>query len=517
MTRRTTMLTILDGWGYREERENNAIAMADTEAFSRLWREYPHTTLQASGRAVGLPEGQMGNSEVGHLNIGAGRVVWQDITRIDRAIEDGSFFKNQVLLDLIDHVRKNNSRLHFIGLVSDGRVHSSDVHYKALLELAERRKLHGSQVAYHCILDGRDKPPTTGIEFVRQLHRMTAEAKTGVIASVVGRYYAMDRDNRWDRVKKAFDLFVRGRGRKFRDPVEAVRQSYANDKTDEFMLPAVIVDENDQPVAPVRDGDAVFFFNFRSDRMRQMLRAFSLKDFDKFPRDRRPDVMMATMTEYEAGQKPPFVFKRAEIRNTLGEVLGNNGLTQLRIAETEKYAHVTYFFSGGVEKPLPGEKRILVPSPRIPTYDLQPEMSAPQVADHVVKAIEMREFDLIVCNFANLDMVGHTGSLPRTIEAVEAVDRCIGRIYEAMHKTDGILLITADHGNAEEKDDTGQSTTHTTNPVPFILIGSGYREAGLRRGGALCDIAPTILEILDIPKPQEMDGQSLLAVGRVHT
>jgi len=509
------MLTILDGWGYREERENNAIAMADTEVFTRLWEEYPHTTLNACGRAVGLPDGQMGNSEVGHLNIGAGRVVWQDITRIDVAIEDGSFFENKVLLDLINHVKRNNTRLHFIGLLSDGRVHSSDTHYKALLKLAEQNDLYGTQVAYHCILDGRDKPPTTGIGFVLQLRKMLAEAKVGVIASVVGRYYAMDRDNRWERTRQAYDLFVHGKGRKFRDPVEAVQQSYVNGTTDEFVLPAVIVNDENQPVATIRDGDAVFFYNFRSDRMRQIVRAFSLKNFNEFPRGDRPGTMLATMTQYEKDQLPPHAFSRTAMHNTLGEVLGNNNLKQLRIAETEKYAHVTYFFNGGAEKPFPGEERILVPSPKVATYDLQPEMSAYEVADKVVEAIEKEEFNVIICNFANTDMVGHTGSLPRTIEAVETVDSCVGRVWEAMNGKNGVLLITADHGNAEVKDESGRCTAHTTNPVPFILAGAGFEDAKLRGGGALCDIAPTILDILGIAPPPEMDGRSLLVMEQV--
>jgi len=515
MNKRPIVLAILDGWGYREERENNAIAMADTEAFNNLWNTYPHTTLEAGGRAAGLPTGQVGNSEVGHLNIGAGRVVWQDITRIDVAVEDGSFFQNPVILNLVNHVKKNNSRLHFIGLVSDGRVHASDIHYKALLELAKQQELYGTQVAYHCILDGRDKPPTTGIGFVLQLKQMMAEANLGVIASVVGRYYGMDRDNRWERTQKAYELFVNGAGQKYHDPVEAVQHSYMNGVTDEFVLPAVMVDANENPVAPVRDGDAVFFFNFRADRMRQIVRAFSLKNFNRFPREKRPDVMIATMTEYEEGQRPPFAFKRTPMVNTLPEVVSGKGLRWLAVAETEKYAHITYFFNGGVEKTLPNEKRILVPSPKVPTYDLQPEMSAKGITDNIVQALEKDEADIIVCNFANADMVGHTGNLARTVEAVDAVDGCIERIKEAVAGRDGVFIITADHGNAEEKDTTGQHTAHTNNPVPFILYGSGFEGTRLRRGGALCDVAPTILEILDIPQPPEMDGKSLLVGGRI--
>jgi len=510
MIKRPIVLAILDGWGYREERENNAIAMADTEAFTGLWNHYPHTTLEAGGRAVGLPTGQMGNSEVGHLNIGAGRVVWQGITKIDVAIDDGSFFTNPVILQLINHVKKNNSRLHFTGLVSDGRVHASDMHYKALLEFAKQQELYGTQLAYHCILDGRDKPPTTGIGFALQLKQMLAEAKLGEIATVVGRYYAMDRDNRWERTQKAYELFVSGNGQKFHDPVEAVQHSYINGLTDEFMLPAVIVDAKEQPLATVKDGDAIFFFNFRADRMRQILRAFSLKNFNRFPREKRPDTLIATMTEYEEGQRPPFAFERTPMANTLPEIVSGNGLRWLAVGETEKYAHITYFFNGGVEKTLPNEKRILVPSPKVPTYDLQPEMSAKQIADNIIQALEKDEADFIVCNFANADMVGHSGNLARTIEAVEAVDQCIERVREAIAKRDGIFIITADHGNAEEKDNTGRRTSHTLNPVPFILCGSGFEGARLRLGGALCDVAPTVLQILDIAQPPEMDGKSLI-------
>jgi len=515
MIKRPVVLAILDGWGYREERDDNAIAMANTEAFNSLWNNYPHTTLEAGGRAVGLPTGQMGNSEVGHLNIGAGRVVWQDITKIDVSVEDGTFFKNPVILQLINHVKRNNSRLHFIGLISDGRVHASDIHYKALLELAKQQELYGTQVAYHCILDGRDKPPTTGIGFVLELKQILAEANLGVIADVVGRYYGMDRDNRWERTQKAYELFVNGAGQKYHDPVEAVQHSYMNSVTDEFVLPAVMVDAGEKPVAPVRDGDAVFFFNFRADRMRQILKAFALKNFNRFPREKRPDAAMATMTEYEEGQRPPFAFKRTPMHNTLPEVVGGQGLRWLAVGETEKYAHITYFFNGGVEKTLPGERRILVPSPKVPTYDLQPEMSAEAIADNIVQALEKDEADVIVCNFANADMVGHTGNLARTIEAIEAVDGCIERIKEAIAKRDGVFLVTADHGNAEVKDNTGQHTSHTTNPVPFILYGSGFEGSKLRHGGALCDVAPTILGILDIAKPAEMDGQSLIVGERV--
>ncbi len=513
MSRTPLMLVILDGWGYRKETEGNAIALAETPVFDELWSRYPHSLLEASGHAVGLPEGQMGNSEVGHLNIGAGRVVWQSVTRIDRAIADGTFFQNRVLLDAVGHAKDNGTRLHLIGLVSDGGVHSVDRHYSALIELARREGIGKEQLALHAILDGRDKPPTTGIYFLEALQEKFEQEGIAFITNVIGRYFAMDRDKRWQRVAKAYDLYVLGRGEPVEDPIEAVRASYEKNVTDEFVEPILVCDENEQPLATLRDGDSVIFFNFRADRMRQIVMSLSDPDFKGFMRGPLPNLHIVTMTEYDERFKLPFAFQPQVMTNILGEVLSRQGLRQLRIAETEKYAHVTYFFNGGEETPFPLEQHMLVPSPKVATYDLKPEMSAPKVAEVVLEKVNADAADVVVVNFANADMVGHSGLLDKTIEACQAIDVCLGKIRKALEKKGGTLLITADHGNAEMKSTMGtrEFTSHTLNPVPFILAGPGLEDVTLRERGALCDIAPTILQLLDIPQPEEMDGHSLLS------
>lgn len=507
------MLVILDGWGYREETEGNAIALAKTPVYDELWSRYSHSLLDASGHSVGLPEGQMGNSEVGHLNIGAGRVVWQEVTRIDRAIADGTFFQNEVFLGTMGHAKNNGTRLHFVGLVSDGGVHSVDRHYLALIEMARREGINKEQLAFHAILDGRDKPPTTGIYFLETLQEKFEQEGIAFTASVIGRYFAMDRDRRWQRVAKAYDLYVLGRGEPVEDPLEAVKASYEKDVTDEFVEPILVCDKDEQPLATMRDGDSVIFFNFRADRMRQIVTALSDPDFKGFMRGPLPNLHIATMTEYDERFKLPFAFPPQVMTNILGQVLSKQGLRQLRIAETEKYAHVTYFFNGGEEKPFPLEQHMLVPSPKVATYDLKPEMSAPQVAEVVIEKINADAADVVVVNFANADMVGHSGLLDKTIEACQAVDVCLGKIRETLEKKGGTLLITADHGNAEMKSTMGtrEFTSHTLNPVPFILAGPGLEDVTLRERGALCDVAPTILQLLGIPQPEEMDGHSLLS------
>ena len=512
MSKRPLVLAILDGWGYSEEREGNSIALAHTPVFDMLWSKYPHSLLAASGHAVGLPEGLMGNSEVGHLNIGAGRVVWQEITTIDRAIADGSFFTNEVLLNAVRAAKANSKQLHLVGLTSDGGVHSVDRHYMALIDMAVREGITGDQLVFHAILDGRDKPPTTGVYFLEALQEKFDDVGTGFIGSVIGRYYAMDRDKRWQRLAKAYDLYVMGRGEPTEEPIEAVKASYENDVTDEFVLPIIVTDEDEKPRATMCEGDSVIFFDFRADRMRQIVAVLSDQKFNEFMRGPLPKLNIAAMTEYDERLTVPYAFSSVPMANILGEVLSKNGIKQLRAAETEKYAHVTFFFNGGEEKPYPGERRELVPSPKVATYDLKPEMSASQVADFVVHSLNEKIDDVIIVNFANADMVGHTGLLDKTIKACETVDKCLGRILEALGERQGIILITADHGNAEMKSTQGtrEFTSHTLNPVPFVLAGAGLEGAELKERGALCDITPTILQILGIDKPVEMDGSSLL-------
>jgi 2,3-bisphosphoglycerate-independent phosphoglycerate mutase len=504
------LLMILDGWGEHPHSDHNAISRAATPNMTRLSREYPCTQLDASGMAVGLPDGQMGNSEVGHLNIGAGRIVYQDLTRITKAIQDGSFFRNEVLLDCMAKTKASGGALHLAGLLSDGGVHSHNTHLYALLEMAAKQGIR--DVFVHCLLDGRDTPPKSGEEYLAQLKAALERIGTGRIATVIGRYYAMDRDKRWDRVEKAYDAMVLGDGLEFASAKFAIDQSYLDGVTDEFVLPSVIV-EGGEPVGRVKDGDGFIFFNFRSDRAREISRAFTDPDFDGFARKRWPQLASyVCMTVYDETFDLPVAFAPVELKNILGEVLGRSGLKQLRIAETEKYAHVTFFFNGGNETPFPGEERILIPSPReVPTYDKKPEMSARLVTEELLRWLEEDKFDFIVLNFANADMVGHTGKLTAAVKAIEAVDECVGRIVEKVLERKGCALITADHGNAETMVDEkgGPHTAHTTEPVPFILVDDTRKDAALKTG-ILADIAPTVLNLLGVPKPSEMTGKSLL-------
>ena len=504
------LLMILDGWGINPHSQNNAISQAATPNMTRLCREYPCTLLDASGMAVGLPDGQMGNSEVGHLNIGAGRIVYQDLTRITKAIEDGSFFNNEVLLDCIAKTKASGGSLHLAGLLSDGGVHSHNTHLYALLQMAAKEGIRN--IFVHCLLDGRDTPPKSGAEFLDQLDAEMQRIGTGRIATVIGRYYAMDRDKRWDRVEKAYSAMVQGIGLEFASAKFAIEQSYLDGVTDEFVLPSVIV-EGGEPIGRIKDGDGFIFFNFRSDRAREITRAFTDPNFDGFARRRLPQLASyACMTVYDETFDLPVAFAPVELKNILGEVIGRSGLKQLRIAETEKYAHVTFFFNGGNETPFPGEDRVLIPSPReVPTYDEKPEMSAGLVTDEFLRRMDEDKYDFIVLNFANADMVGHTGMLPAAVKAIETVDECVGKIVEKVLEKNGRALITADHGNAESMvDEKGEPhTAHTTDPVPFILVDDTRKDASLR-SGTLADIAPTVLDLMGITKPAEMTGKSLL-------
>jgi len=477
-------LIIIDGWGYAPEREGNAIALAETPFYDELTERYPHTLLEASGSRVGLPAGIMGNSEVGHLNMGSGRVVRMDVSRIDHDIETGEFFKNEVLVKAMDEALERKAALHLMGLVSDGQVHSSQEHLYALLRMAKERGLQ--RVYVHCFLDGRDVPPMSAFGYVEALQVKCGEIGCGRIASVVGRYYAMDRDKRWERTERAYNLLVKAEGERAVDPVAAIRQSYERGVTDEFVEPIVLQNELGEPVATVQEQDAVIFFNFRPDRARQLSNALAVPGFGGFPTPQRPKVEFVC-------------FARDGVRN-------------YRMAETEKYAHVTYFFNGGIEQPFDCERRLLVPSPKVATYDLEPEMSAFKVTDKVLRAIDERETDVFIINFANPDMVGHTGKLQQTIEAVQYVDTCLGWITKGIRQARGITLITADHGNCEQMLDlkTGQPhTAHTTNPVPFHLIDEASRGAKLREGCALEDVAPTMLGLLGVEQPAEMTGRDL--------
>jgi 2,3-bisphosphoglycerate-independent phosphoglycerate mutase len=502
------VLIILDGFGYSSKRKGNAIALARTPHLDEWFKTYPSTLIEGSGKAVGLPPGQMGNSEVGHLNIGAGRIVRMDISRIDQAIETEEFFRNQVLIDSMEHSTRHASSLHLMGLVSEGGVHSWHEHVYALLRLA--RKQGVGRVFVHAFLDGRDTAPDSGAGYVANLIEKMGEYGVGRVASIIGRYYAMDRDKRWDRTEKAYRLLVRGEGRVRHDPVAAIREYYAEGTTDEFMKPIVIVGEDERPIATVNDGDSVLFFNFRADRARELTRAFTDEQFAGFDRGRRLDIRFTCLTQYDASLPLPVAFDPEHHKRILAEILAEAGLRNLRIAETEKYAHVTFFFNGGVEKEFPGEKRILIPSPKVATYDMKPEMSAVEVTDNVVKAVDSGEFDVLIVNYANADMVGHTGVLAAAIRAIETIDRSLGRVVDAVRRRGGTVLITADHGNAEQMIDyeTGQPfTAHTTNPVPLLLIDL-YR-GQLRDEGSLQDIAPTMLGILGLEKPAEMSGNDL--------
>ena len=510
MSKKPTVLMILDGYGLNDNEKGNAAVQAKSPVLDALKKDYPFVKGYASGMAVGLPEGQMGNSEVGHLNMGAGRIVYQELTRITKEIQDGVFFENEALVAAVNNCKENGSALHMYGLVSDGGVHSHNTHIYGLLELAKR---HGLEKVYvHCFLDGRDTPPASGKDFVAELVDKMNELGVGEVASVSGRYYAMDRDNRWERVEKAYDAIRNGKGEVATDAVQAIADSYANELTDEFMLPTVIVKDG-KPVGTVQDKDSIIFFNFRPDRARELTRVFCMNEFDGFDRGNRPDVFYVCFTEYDVTIPNKVVaFHKVSITETFGEFLAKHGKTQARIAETEKYAHVTFFFNGGVEEPNEGEDRILVNSPKVATYDLQPEMSAYEVCDRLVDAIHSDKYDVIIINFANPDMVGHTGVEDAAIKAVEAVDACVGRTVEAVKEKDGILFICADHGNCEQliDDVTGEPfTAHTTNPVPFILVNAdpSYK---LREGGCLADIVPTLIELMGMEQPVEMTGKSLL-------
>ena len=509
MKDKVTMLMILDGFGDNPNKDGNAIKLANTPNIDKLMKKYPNTDIYTSGKYVGLPDGQMGNSEVGHTNIGAGRIVYQELTRITKSIEDGDFFSNQELISAIENCKKNNSKLHILGLVSDGGVHSHIRHLYGLLELAKRRDFE--DVYVHCFLDGRDTPPASAEGYIIKLQEKMQEKGIGKIASISGRFYSMDRDKRWQRVQKCYDALVKGEGIKANSAVKAIEDSYQKEVFDEFVEPTVICN-GEEPIAKIEENDSVIFFNFRPDRAREITRAIVDKEFKEFE-TKKMNVYFVCFTNYdETMPNVHIAFKKETLHNTFGEVVSKAGLTQLRIAETEKYAHVTFFFNGGEEKQYPGEDRILVPSPKVETYDQKPEMSAYEVTDKVVEALENDKYDAVILNFANTDMVGHTGSLEAAIKAVEAVDECVGRIVKVIEEKKGNLIITADHGNAEQMIDykTGEPhTAHTTNPVPIILItdNPSYK---LKENGKLADLAPTMLELMGLEKPQEMTGESLL-------
>jgi len=505
MAKKPVMLMILDGFGIAPESDGNAVRKANTPNLDSLFAKYPHTQLQASGLFVGLPDGQMGNSEVGHLNIGAGRVIYQELTRITKEIEEGGFFKNEALTLAINNVKDNNKSLHLMGLLSNGGVHSHIDHLKGLLKLA---KESGVQNVYvHGFMDGRDVPPTSGKEFIIEIENYMKEIGLGKLATISGRYYAMDRDNRWERVELAYNAMVLGKGEEANSAVEAIERSYADNKTDEFVLPTVI-DKNGM----IKDGDSIIFFNFRPDRAREITRAINDKEFAGFKRDRL-NLTFVTMTQYDKTLEGVHIaYKPESITNTLGEYVSKHGKNQLRIAETEKYAHVTFFFNGGVEKENPGEDRALIPSPKVATYDLKPEMSAYEVTDELINRLDQDKYDMIILNFANPDMVGHTGVVEAAIKAIEAVDECVGKIVNKVLEKDGDVFITADHGNSETMIDfsTGNPyTAHTTNPVPFLWASNHTEGKGLHEG-KLADIAPTILDRMGLDVPAEMTGKTLI-------
>jgi 2,3-bisphosphoglycerate-independent phosphoglycerate mutase len=510
MSKKPVVLMILDGYGLNDNCDHNAVCEARTPVMDQLMSQCPYVKGYASGLAVGLPDGQMGNSEVGHLNMGAGRIVYQELTRITKAISDGDFFTVPEFLQAVENCKKNNSALHMWGLVSDGGVHSHINHIFGLLELAKKSGLE--KVYVHCFLDGRDTPPASGKSYVEALEAKMKELGVGKVASVSGRYYAMDRDNRWDRVKRAYDVLTKGEGNQAQSATAGIQTSYDAGKNDEFVEPFAVT-ENGAPVAVVEDGDSVIFFNFRPDRARELTRAFCDDEFKGFEREKRLNLTYVCFTDYDETINNKLVaFKKEGIVNTFGQFLADHNMTQARIAETEKYAHVTFFFNGGVEEPNKGEERILVPSPKVATYDLQPEMSAPVVCDKLVEAVTSGKYDVIIVNFANPDMVGHTGIEDAAIKAIETVDACVERTVDAVKEMDGVLFICADHGNAEQLLDyeTGEPfTAHTTNPVPFILVNAdpAYK---LREGGCLADIAPTLIELMGMEQPKEMTGKSLL-------
>ena len=509
MKEKVNMLMILDGFGDNPNQDGNAIKLAKTPNIDRLMKKYPNTDIYASGPHVGLPEGQMGNSEVGHTNIGAGRIVYQELTRITKSIEEGDFFSIPEFIAAIDNCKKHNSKLHILGLVSDGGVHSHIRHLYGLLEMAKRRDFE--DVYVHCFLDGRDTPPASGESYILKLQDKMKEKGIGKIATISGRFYAMDRDKRWQRIEKCYNAMVKGEGNKASSAIKAIEDSYQKEVFDEFVEPTVICN-GENPIAKIEENDSVIFFNFRPDRAREITRAIVDKDFKEF--ETKPmDLYYVCFTNYdETMPNVQIAFKKELLKNTFGEVVSKAGFTQLRIAETEKYAHVTFFFNGGKEKQYEGEDRILVPSPKVETYDLKPEMSAYEVTDKVVEALNADKYDVIILNFANTDMVGHTGSLPAAIKAVETVDDCVGKIAKIIEEKKGNLIITADHGNADQMIDykTGEPhTAHTTNPVPIILV-TDNKELKLKNDGKLADLAPTMLELMGIEKPAEMTGESLL-------
>lgn len=501
------MLIVLDGWGISEDPEADAQKKANIPFYRSLIKEYPDTALECSGEAVGLPEGTMGNSEVGHLNLGAGRVVYQDYARINKAIKDGSFMENQALSNAMGSAVKNDSAVHFLGLLSDGGVHSHIDHLYSLIELALSKGV--KKIFVHAFMDGRDTPPDSGLGYIKALESFLSDKPSASIASVTGRYWVMDRDKRWDRVEQAYAALVRGKGKKVRSAAEAVEKSYEINETDEFIKPSLICNDNG-PLGLIGDGDSVVFFNFRADRAREITSALAVRDFDGFNRERLPALgSYVTMTMYEESFTFPVAFPPIKLTNILGEVLSRNNLKQLRIAETEKYAHVTYFFNGGEEEVFPGEDRCLVPSPRdVATYDLKPEMSAFEVRDEVLKRLDSNEYDFILLNFANPDMVGHTGIMEAAVKACETIDKCLEAIVAKVRALGGTVIITADHGNCDRMmNGSSPYTAHTTNPVPFILLKKG---SALRDGGILADVAPTVLDLMGIDKPQEMTGESLI-------
>ncbi|MGI5836504.1 MAG: 2,3-bisphosphoglycerate-independent phosphoglycerate mutase [Chloroflexota bacterium] len=507
------VLIIMDGWGYAPEGPGNAIALADTPVLDSLWKEYPHTLLECSGTRVGLPAGQMGNSEVGHLNIGAGRVVYQDLVRISLAIQDGTFFKNPAFLQAIDHVKKNNSKLHLLGLLGPGGVHSHIDHLYALIDLAAQHNL--PKVEVHAILDGRDTLPTSGLGYIQALEERLRGIGTGRIATVSGRYYTMDRDRRWDRIEKAYRMMVYGEGESGPSAEAIVKASYDKGVTDEFVLPAVVRETPEKgQESLIAPHDALIFYNFRTDRTREITRSLVCDDMPFFNRGPKiDDLLVVTMTEYEEGLPVIVAYPAENLNDVLAEVLSNHGIRQFHTAETEKYAHVTFFLNGGRENPFPLEDRLLVPSPKVPTYDMQPEMSAIPVTDVVLNVLDQGQHPVILMNFANGDMVGHTGVISAAIKAAETVDSCVGKIVDSVLAKGGIALVTSDHGNAEmmiDPETGGPFTAHTTDLVPFIVVGQQVKNIQLKEGGSLCNIAPTILELMDIPKPAAMTCDSLI-------
>lgn len=510
MAKNPVMLMILDGFGISNYEDGNAVKAAKHPNFTKLWNEYPHTEIGASGLSVGLPNGQMGNSEVGHLNIGAGRIIYQALTRITKSIEDGDLFENKALVKAVDNAIKNNSSLHLLGLLSDGGVHSHIEHLKGLLMLAKKKGLE--KVYVHAFLDGRDTPPSSAINYVAEIEDYMKEIGIGTIATVSGRYYAMDRDNRWERVELAYNALVLGKGEYANSAKEAIERSYHDNKTDEFVLPTVIT-KNSKATDVIKNEDSVIFFNFRPDRARELTRALNDKAFEGFNRDNL-DLTFVTMTQYDKTiENVEMAFKPEVYSNTLGEYISKLGKKQLRIAETEKYAHVTFFFNGGVETPNENEDRALIPSPKVATYDLKPEMSAYEVTDEVLKRIDTDEYDVIILNYANPDMVGHTGVIEAAVKAVETVDECLGKVVDKILEKKGTVLITADHGNCEQMIDYSNGnpmTAHTTNLVPFVYVSEEAKGKELRADGILADIAPTMLTVMDAEVPTEMTGKSII-------